>query len=220
MDTDKAWSEAKLRAWQRLWEDLEIGYLDTDILDVLLELFARPYSYPVSSCSGRIVVIDSRMPWERNETNLVFKRHEKISYKDVLEVIERPFSERLWLSVQGPIYHIHARSLEEAFQLLEIARRAGFKHSGILSCREDCVVELRTGVRMATPIADKETGYRVNDEQLRKLVNIANEVLDEAKERNKRLLIELRRNRPSNIWQPALEAMSELEMYRKQLIRA
>ncbi len=205
---DEEWEAGKERAWQRMWEDLEIGYLDTDILDVLIELFARPDSYPVSSCSGRIVVVDSDYPWERSETNLVFKKHTPVEPHEILDVMNRPFSRRLWLSVQGPIYHVYTVSIDAALGLLEVARKAGFKHSGILSCNSSCVVELRTGVRLAAPLADADG--RLDDREIEWLVGIANRVLSEAKERNRRLLRELQASRPPNLWKPAVEALKRL----------
>ncbi len=209
------WEEAKLRAWRRLWEDLEIGYLDTDILEVLVELFARPGAYPVSSCSGRVVVVDAEYPWERDDTNLVFKKHGPVTAAELEAVASRPFLRRLWLSVQGPIYHVYAADLGEALELLGVARRAGFKHSGVLSCGPSgCVVELRTGVRMAAPIAERG-GPRLDRRLLEWLAGVANAVLAEAKARNARLLEELRRARPPNPWGPAARALEELRAGRR-----
>jgi tRNA wybutosine-synthesizing protein 3 len=210
MDLPPGWEDAKLRAWTRLWEDLEIGYLDTDILEVLLELFARPKAYPVSSCSGRVVIVDSEYPWERNDTNLIFKKHGPVSLDEVLEVIEKPFLYRLWLNVQGPIYHVYVADLDEGFNLLEVARQAGFKHSGILSCSgTGCVVELRTGVRMSVLIADSK-GFKLTRDQASHVVGVANEILRVAKSRNNALLLALRSSRPSSLWTPAVKALEAL----------
>jgi len=200
----RGWDEEKARAWARLWEDLEIGYLDTDILDVLVEIFLRPDSFSVSSCSGRITVLDADYPWSKEEGATVFKKHEPITVEELRQLLTRPVTGRLWLSVQGPIYHIYTRSQAEAEELLAIAREAGYKHSGILVSGEHPLVELRTGVR-ADMLLAIHGSLVVNPDKLEEVVKVANDVLAKAKERNRRLLQSLRRNRPSKLWEEALK---------------
>ncbi|NOZ88839.1 MAG: hypothetical protein GXO15_02840 [Crenarchaeota archaeon] len=197
-----AWERLKMEAWQRLLEDLEIGYLDTDILDVLVEFFLRPRSFTKSSCSGRITVIDSLYPWAKEDTMTIYKKHEKVDPREVLEVLRRPFRWRLWLSVQGPIYHVYVADLEEAREVLEAAREAGFKHSGILTLGDPPLVELRTGVR-GDILLSPRPGSRPPEGYVVEAVEVANEVLEKAKERNRRLLEALRRRRPRELWEPA-----------------
>jgi len=198
----RLWSERKARSWERLWEDLEIGYLDKDLVDILVELFLRPKSFTTSSCSGRIVLMDADMPWDKDETMIVFKKHEPIELREVLEVAEKPIAHRLWLSVQGPIIHVETLDIDEAFVVLEAARRAGFKHSGILaSTRKGVLVELRTGIRVNIPLREP-TAWLVEKDALPRIVELANTALGQAKERLDRLRAELRRIRPPSLWTP------------------
>ncbi len=195
------WEEDKLAAWRRIWEDLEIGYLDEDALPVILELFARPGAYTSSSCSGRITVIDAVFPWRKEDASIVFKVHRPVKPEEVEAVAARPFKHRLWLSVQGPIYHVYVRGVGEAEEILEAAREAGFKHSGVMVIGADrLLLELRTGIRIAAPLLDKEQRYYAD---IHGLTNVANKALAEAKERNKRLLEALRSRRPGEVWGPA-----------------
>jgi tRNA wybutosine-synthesizing protein 3 len=197
------WEEEKLKSWYRLWEDLEIGYLDTDILDVLVEFFLRPDSFTKSSCSGRITILDADYPWEKEEGATLFKKHEPITVEDLVNVISKPILKRVWLSVQGPIYHVYTRTVEEAKEILSIARAAGFKHSGILVLDEYPLVELRTGVRADILVA-KGSQLLLSRDKLVDVVDIANSVLRQAKERNRRLLAELRKRRPPILWEHAV----------------
>ncbi|BES81503.1 tRNA(Phe) 7-((3-amino-3-carboxypropyl)-4-demethylwyosine(37)-N(4))-methyltransferase [Pyrodictium abyssi] len=206
---ETGWWEAKREAWERLWEDLRIGYLDDDILDVLVEIFLRPRSYSKSSCSGRITVIDAKYPWAKDDTMTVFKKHSPVSYGEIERVLSRPWAHRLWLSVQGPIYHVYVESLSEAEEILAAAREAGFKHSGVMVLGETPLVELRTGVRADVLLADDER-LIVEGEALRRVVDVANDVLRQAKERNRRLLEALRKRRPSELWRPAEEKARQL----------
>ncbi len=202
-------NEEKIKAWHRLWEDLEIGYLDTDILDILVEFFLRPKSFTKSSCSGRITIIDSEYPWAKEETMTIFKKHSAIAVNEVEEALSKPHASNLWLSVQGPIYHVYVNDLEEARIILEAAREAGFKHSGIMVLGSPLLVELRTGVRADILLATLNESV-IEPSKLTQVVNIANSVLAKAKERNKRLLESLRRRRPRQLWQPAIERAKRL----------
>jgi len=202
--------DAKIHAWQRMWEDLEIGYLDEDILVLLLEFFARPLTYPASSCSGRIVLLDSEYPWAKEETMVVFKSHKSISVEQLRDMIYKPCSVRLWLSVQGPIYHVHTATIDEAMVILDAAREAGFKHSGIMVMSYgDIILELRTGIRLNIPLKDGDT-ILVDQSKLDYIVNLSNKLLQEAKERNMRLLDALRKRRPEKLWEPAVHALDRL----------
>jgi len=203
------WDEEKLKAWRRMWEDLHIGYLDEDILDVLVEIFMHPGFYPKSSCSGRITVVDSNYPWAKEDTMTVFKKHGPISVEEVRAVMGKRFAHRLWLSVQGPIYHVYTRSLRDAEELLAAAREAGFKHSGVLVLGEHPLVELRTGVRGDFLLATREASVAAGS-ALAELVAVANDILRKAKERNRRLLDALRRRRPRQPWSPAAEKAKSL----------
>ncbi|MET1128377.1 MAG: hypothetical protein ABWW70_03570 [Thermoproteota archaeon] len=211
------WERAKRAAWIRMLEDLEIGYLDTDILEILVELFARPKSFPKSSCSGRITLIDADYPWVKGETSTIFKSHAPISVEDVERVLKAPYTSRLWLSVQGPIYHVYVADLDEARELLNAAREAGFKHSGIMVLgRGMHLVEVRTGVRADILVADPG-GLLLPRAELERAVEVANDVLAQAKERNRRLLESLRRRRPKQAWSTALEFLRELSERRWRL---
>ncbi len=207
--TSRSFSEEKTKAWRRLWEDLEIGYLDTDILDVLVEFFLRPRSFTKSSCSGRITIIDAEYPWVKDETATIFKKHGTVEVEEIRDVLRRPHSSNLWLSVQGPIYHVYVEGLEEAKAILDAAREAGFKHSGIMVLGTPLLVELRTGVRADILLATSSEAI-IEPNKLVQVIDIANNILAMAKERNKRLLEALRRRRPSQLWQPALNKAKEL----------
>ncbi len=199
------WESEKRRAAHRLLEDLEIGYLDTDIIDVLLEFFARPKAFTKSSCSGRIVAMDEAFPWIKEETNIVFKKHGKITVTDLKKLLDTPIRRTLWLRVQGPIYHVYVYGFDEAEEVLAIARRAGFKHSGIISLsRTTLLVELRTGIEMSMPLKNGSS-LLVEPDRVPLLVSIANKALDEAKKRNRRLKEALEKSRPQRLWDYLVE---------------
>ncbi len=173
---------------KRLTEDLEIGYLDEDILDILTKLFEFEDLYTISSCSGRITFIDGNLPWERKGSSIVFKKHQPITPGEFLEVLEIPILKRLWLVVTGPIIHVSALSMRSAHRILMIARESGMKHSGILSINKEkgIIVELKTGIRLTHLL---KTGSRtlLKESEIEEIVKVANESLLEGKKRLDRL---------------------------------
>ncbi|WP_338604788.1 hypothetical protein V6M85_12040 [Sulfolobus tengchongensis] len=182
------WEELREKALHRIYHDKEIGYLDPDIMDFLLAFYKyRNDVYTQSSCSGRITIVDSEMPWDRKNSTIVFKNHLGITVRDIEDVLDKDQVRRLWLIVQGPIVHAYAKNIDSAWEILKIARNAGFKHSGILTTNEKGVlVELRTGIRMVHLLRNSNT-EKVEQDKLTTLVNVANEVLIKGKQKMKLL---------------------------------
>jgi len=194
MPVDKSvWFKRKEEFRRRLFEDLEIGYLDRDILDVLRRLFEFEDIYTISSCSGRITLLDALMPWHRRGSTILFKKHTPIEVEDIKPYMNVGVVNRLWLVVTGPIIHASTNNVLTARKLLKIARKAGMKHSGILSFSKDkgFIVELKTGVRVANLIKTKDEVLIKDDQALRYLVETANEALLEGKEKLNKLRVEL-----------------------------
>ncbi len=167
-------------AWQRILRDREIGYLDPDIFDVLEAINRRRKSFTMSSCSGRVTIVDAEFPWDRKGSTVVFKNHLIVTEDDLRDNVSRPPKKKYWLIVQGPIFHVYTKDLEEAMTLLSIARGVGFKHSGIMVANEKgYLVELRTGVRMDHLLTPEQDLARLAEEAMR--------VLLKGKERKERL---------------------------------
>ena len=181
------WYTYKQKAWERILRDKEIGYLDPDIFDVLEAFFKRKDTYTQSSCSGRITIVDAEFPWDRKKSSVVYKNHLGIGVEDFIRTISKGKVWNLWLTVQGPIFHVYTRTQEEAWEILRIARSAGFKHSGILTInKKGILVELRTGVKMVHLLKQNYI-----EEEMVNLVNIANKVLLKGKEKMQKLKIAL-----------------------------
>ncbi|MEM3515942.1 MAG: hypothetical protein QW281_04800 [Saccharolobus sp.] len=178
------WEELRNRTLNRIFHDKEIGYLDPDILDFLLAFYKyRDDVYTQSSCSGRITIVDAEMAWDRKNSTIVFKNHLGITLQDMLDILSKRQVHRLWLIVQGPILHLYAKDMNAAWDILKIAREAGFKHSGILANNnKGILVELRTGIRMVHLLRDSNN-ENVKEEELDSLVKVANEVLKRGKQK-------------------------------------
>ncbi len=182
---DKVWSERREEFRRRLLEDLEIGYLDDDIIDVLLKLFESGDLFTQSSCSGRITAVDAEMPWEREGSTVIFKKHSPINVGELKALLTQKVLKTLWLVVTGPIIHVNAKSVEAAMKVLELGRSAGFKHSGIISWGiKGVVVELTSGVFLSIPL---KIGDDVVISSVGKVVSLSNKALLRGKNRLNRL---------------------------------
>ena len=92
----------------------------------------------LSSCAGRIAVMD--MPEFGDKKNSVFlgKWHHPPSIHEVTAAIEKGKGE-VWFMMNPPILHIACRSVEFSFQLLDVAKKAGFRRAGLISARKNVV---------------------------------------------------------------------------------
>jgi tRNA wybutosine-synthesizing protein 3 len=181
------WLRRKEEFRKRLMHDLDIGYLDRDILDVLQKIFDFPEYFTLSSCSGRISLVDALMPWERDESTVIFKKHSPITVEELRHLMGQRAVRTMWLTVTGPIIHVSSRSLSDALRIIEVARKAGMKHSGIISSgRKGVVAELVSGVYISVPL---KTGDEVliADRFIPLLVSLANKALLAGKRRLNRL---------------------------------
>lgn len=191
------WSKRKRVFWEKIWIDLEIGYLDRDLLPLLILINRDKELYTTSSCSGRIVVVDSDYPWSRNETSALLKSHVPIKLEDLLFIYRSSPYRNIWINTTGPIIHIYTLNTKSALLILEIARRAGFKHSGILhySSSKGFFLELISGIYVSQLIRTPDT-IIVDLEKLPSLLNIVNNALIEGKKRLQQLYLELSRILP------------------------
>ncbi|MEM0000001.1 MAG: hypothetical protein QXH02_00510 [Desulfurococcaceae archaeon] len=182
------WKSRKEYMWRRIWEDLEIGYLDRDLLPLLVLVNTDSELYTTSSCSGRIVVMDSDYPWSRDETGIVFKAHIPVKPEELVFVYRFEPHKRIWINVTGPIVHIYSSTMKKATQILEVARKSGFKHSGImhLSKARGVFLELVTGIFVSQLVRTRDRVF-IKYEDLEAFIKLLNAALLEGKKRLQRL---------------------------------
>jgi len=200
------WNAFKSRFWNRLLEDLEIGYLDRELIPILLVLNSDRNIYTLSSCSGRVVFSDSTYPWSREESSIIFKKHNTITVNEARDIIRVKTIRKLWLNVSGPIIHLSTKKSSYVKLLLTIARRAGLKHSGVLSVNryKGYILEFMSGVKMNLLVKDKDT-VLINEGKLEEIVEIVNEVFYEGRKLLNRLRNEVVNNLPIEVDQGVLK---------------
>lgn len=205
----RIWIQRKKAFWRRIWDDLEIGYLDKDLLPVLIQLNLDKNTYSLSSCSGRIVVVDSPFPWSRgSETTILFKKHVYVDNSELASVLSQTPVHSMWAIATGPILHVAVSSPAIAIKILKLARKAGFKHSGIMhySRSKGYILELTTGVYLSQLLRKKDIAFC--GENLDRLVETINDTLLEGKKRLEKLHSYLKEDFPVEIDE---EIASDLE---------
>lgn len=189
------WSLRKKHFLEKLVEDLRLGRIDEDIYQLLEAINSKDDYYTTSSCSGRIQVYASRIPGKKFEIKTIGKWHRPISLDELSKALRNCPYEDIWLTVLPPILHVVARDVKRANRLLHLAREAGFKHSGILSVKNERVImELTSSERIETPLRMKGK-WIFDDENLLELIKRANELLLVAKRKINRFK-ELLKNSP------------------------
>ncbi|MCE4600294.1 MAG: hypothetical protein F7C38_01840 [Desulfurococcales archaeon] len=130
MDEDQ-WASSRAYALSRLEEHMRAGKVDQDIVEFLAEFNRdRECMFTTSSCSGRIVVLRGRSLFDKRGAEIVYSSHSAERCLEVLDNIEgdNPGGNDLitWISLQPPILHIAAKTLEDAESVVRCGVRAGF----------------------------------------------------------------------------------------------
>ncbi|MCS7121036.1 MAG: hypothetical protein NZ895_00305 [Archaeoglobaceae archaeon] len=177
--------EEKLKIYEEAKKRKEV---DEDLLELLDLINSFPNYVTLSSCSGRVAVLDLENFGEKFSAKFLGKWHSFVSFEEVLNSAKR--SERVaWLIQYPPIIHVACKTLKDAKNLLEIANNSGFRRSGIISLK-NFVVEIASFERIELPIAFKGK-ILVDENYLNFIIDLANRKLERGKEKLKRLYSKL-----------------------------
>ncbi len=178
------WSEYRKKRLVCYEKAKEEGKVDEDIIPLLERINGKESYVTLSSCSGRIAVIDLESFGDKKSSRFLGKWHNLAIFEDVLECI-RSCKRQGWLIQDPPIIHVACRDLDSAKNLLTVANNSGFRRSGIISLK-NYVVEMASFERLELPVVF-EGKKIVDDDYLRIAVDIANEKLKKGKIKLKRL---------------------------------
>ncbi len=182
------WTEYRQSKLRILEEARQRGEVDGDILPLLDAINSIPSYVTLSSCSGRVVVMDMPEFGRKLEAEFLGKWHHGVTAKEVIKAVERGrFT--TWFMVHPPIIHVACKNLYFANEIMQAANRAGFKRCGLISIKNN-VVEITSFERMEVPVA-VEGKRLVDDSSLCVMAEIANRKLERAKEKLERLKKEL-----------------------------
>jgi|Deesub1362B_J571_1020462.scaffolds.fasta_scaffold00248_3 tRNA wybutosine-synthesizing protein 3 len=192
----RGWRSRKGGCWEEYrTEKLQsfnrsIHQIDPEILPLLNLINSFPDFVTLSSCSGRIVIMD--MPDFGNKSESVFlgKWHGKVDLEEVWEAIKK--GKRVtWFIMHPPILHVACRDMQKAEEFMSIARKAGFRRAGVISPSRN-IVEIFSLEKMEMVVAVNGDPV-VTKESLKIQLEFAIEKLERSRSRLLRLENELRR---------------------------
>lgn len=169
-------------------DDKNRGRVDEDIIDLLDLINSFPNYVTLSSCSGRIAVIDLDNFGDKTSARFLGKWHRNVSLDEVVNAAKR--SEKVaWFIQYPPIIHVACKNLEDAKILLDVANNSGFRRSGIISLK-NLIVEVASLERIELPIASKGD-FLVDENYLAFVIDFANKKLEKGKEKLKKFHLTL-----------------------------
>ena len=163
-----------------------IGSWDAKIKPLCKEINKTKNYYTTSSCSGRIVLIKSTK--KKVENVFIFRTHNKTKPKELKETIDKEKENQDVDFQQTPcILHVACLTIEDAFELINKAKLAGWKRSGIISSsKRKIVVELQSTESISFPIVRNKKQI-IDDNFLKITIKEANEKLERCWDKIERL---------------------------------
>nr|QBM01300.1 tRNA(Phe) 7-((3-amino-3-carboxypropyl)-4-demethylwyosine(37)-N(4))-methyltransferase [uncultured archaeon] len=163
------------------------GDWDKPILALIKKINSEKDYYTTSSCSGRTVLIKGKD--KKQEGLFLFRTHEKISLSKLKKEIKDAsykYKGIVYFKQESCILHVACSSLDRAQEMLDKAKLAGWKKSGIIASKRRFVAELSSTEKIELPVTNK--GKSLVSEGLSKLlVKEANRKLERGWEKIKKL---------------------------------
>lgn len=160
-------------------DNSNIGEWDSKIKKLCEKINKNDKYYTTSSCAGRVVLI--KYAEKKQEGLFLFRTHLKIKFeqlKQELNKVSRDNKKDLIYFRQEPcILHVVCKTLEDAQVLLDKAKLAGWKNSGIMASSKRIVLEMRSTEHIELPII-LNGEIIVDDSYLKILVEEANKKLE------------------------------------------
>ncbi|RLI80574.1 hypothetical protein DRP05_00015 [Archaeoglobales archaeon] len=177
----KNFKNKKLKSYEIAKREKDV---DEDIVPLLDLINSKDDFVTLSSCSGRIAVIDIPEFGDKINSEFLGKWHDEVYVDDIIKAAKKG-KKTTWLITYPPIIHVACSNLDSAEKLMNIANNAGFRRSGLISLKK-FVVEISSLERLELPIA--MSGKMVlDDKTIRIMVDFANKKLLKGKEKLNRL---------------------------------
>lgn len=162
-----------------------IGEWDPKIANLCNKINKKINYYTTSSCSGRIVLLKASE--EKQPNAFLYRTHERITFSTLKKTLEKiKYDGLVEFQQTSCIMHVACLMLKDAQELVDKAKLAGWKRSGIMSSGKRFMVELHSTESMSFPIMNNKI-ILVDDNFLKLAVEIANNKLERVWEKVKRL---------------------------------
>ncbi|MCS7118980.1 MAG: hypothetical protein RMH75_03185 [Archaeoglobaceae archaeon] len=175
-----SYRKRKIEIYERARKNKEV---DDDLIPILDKINNLEKYVTISSCSGRIVVIEVENFGKKEDSEFLGKWHQNVSFEEIFSAILKA-RRQTWLIQYPPIIHIACKDFICAKRLLEVSNNVGFRRSGIISI-ENLIVEVSSLERLELPVAI-EGRILMSEDYLRTVVEFANKKLKKGKEKLKK----------------------------------
>jgi len=156
------------------------GSVDKKIKSLLDKINSLDNYYTTSSCAGRIIIIKIPSSGKKKEAEFLYRTHDKASVKKVVSKINKLAGDKdssVWFRQEPAILHVAARTLEDAYKFLVIARKIGFKRGGLFEFKKRFILEMVSTENIDAIIA-KQKGLLVSEDYLKVLIEDGNKKLE------------------------------------------
>ncbi len=174
------WEEFRKAKYVKYEKAKENGEVDQDIISLLDSINSSDRFVTLSSCSGRIGVLDTPEPGDKLNSTFLAKWHHVIEPQQSVEAAKQG-QQTTWLINNPPILHIACESLISGGELMEMANNAGFSRSGVISLKKN-IVEISSHESMEVPVF-RESSFLIEESSIETVVELANEKLEKGKEK-------------------------------------
>lgn len=159
------------------------GTIDRAILPLVNLLNAKKEYYTTSSCAGRIILVKDK---GKQKKAFLFKTHNKTNSKEIKKALASVKTKQpVYLKEEPCILHVACSNIKAAQHLLDKAKFAGWKKSGIMATNKRVIAELASTETLAAPVAKSK--IIVNDPYIKFLVKEANHKLTRTQAKIKKL---------------------------------
>ena len=155
------------------------GSIDKKIKTLVGKIKSLGYFFTTSSCSGRILLATIPKSNKKNEVEYLFCSHNKIKNDEFKKIMKISLPKNdVWLRVDGAILHVACKNLESAKKLLNVARDAGFRRSGIISMGKNRVTLELISTEKIEAIIGKNGKLLADEDYLKALIKEGNKKLE------------------------------------------
>jgi len=161
------------------------GSIDEKIKNLVDKINSKKEYYTTSSCSGRILLIAEGKT--KNTARWLFVSHDSVKPDEIKKALRKIPKNTVWFRFEPLILHVCCKSVDSAWKIIELAKQAGFKHSGISSFGKRIIAEIRGTDFISAPIAFNGK-ISVDDSYLNEMVKEANKKLKRNDEKISKIL--------------------------------
>jgi tRNA wybutosine-synthesizing protein 3 len=151
--------------------------IDSIIKKLINLINSLPNYYTTSSCSGRIVLLEKKSD-KKQDSKWLFVKHDKVDFREIYKVIKKIIKKNkydIWFREEPLILHVCCKSLQDAKNLLNIARGI-FKRTGIITINKKIIVEV-IGTEFIDTLIIRDNKLLIEKDYLDVLVKEANKKL-------------------------------------------